>query len=369
VTVTHEEQTSTARRRGVGIVDVDVHNGVRSIDDLKPFLPERWHVYLPQISGRTWAGVTVGARQAPDLFRRDSHPPSGAPPGSDLDFLREQLLDRWGITRGILNPLEMLAWQLAQFGELGHALATASNKWLAAEWLDPEPRLYASICVPVEDGPRAALEIEQVSRDPRFVAVMMTSGAREPYGHPKYFPIWEAAAERDLPIIIHVGGWSGTLVATGWPTYWCEQHTQNFEMFATHAVSLVYSGVFDRLPNLKIVLEEGAIGWMPSLMWRLDRMWKDLRHHVPHMERKPSEVIRDRFWFTTQPLDEPNKSRYLIEMFDHLDMDDRVLFATDYPHHDFDAPDRVFPPELGQERRDRFFALNAEALFNFPDKP
>jgi predicted TIM-barrel fold metal-dependent hydrolase len=348
----------------VGLVDCDVHNTAPSVQYLTKYLDERWHPYVPQIFGRTWAGVTIGARQAPDIYRRDSHPPNGGPPGSDFEFLREQLLERWGVTRAILNPLEVLAWQVAQYGELAQALSRASNRWIAEEWLDRDDRLFSTMSIPQEDGPRAAEEIHRLAENPRFVAVLMTVWGREPYGHPKYFPIFEAAHEHDLPVIIHVGGWSGQLVAGGTPTYWSEHHTLNYQAYAAHVASLVYSGIFDRLPNLRIVLEEGGIGWMPSLMWRLDRSWKEMRAHVPHLERKPSEIIRDRFWFTTQPLDEPNEAKYLAEMFEHLDMDDKILFASDYPHHDFDAPDRILP-QVTPELRNKIFCLNAESLFDF----
>jgi predicted TIM-barrel fold metal-dependent hydrolase len=362
--------TETSRMGGrsastrVGLVDCDVHNTAPSVQYLTKYLDERWHPYVPQIFGRTWAGVTIGARQAPDIYRRDSHPPNGGPPGSDFEFLREQLLERWGVTRAILNPLEVLAWQVAQYGELAHALSRASNQWIIEDWLDHDARLFSTMSIPQEDGPRSAEEIHRLAENPRFVAVLMTVWAREAYGHPKYFPIFEAAAEHNLPVIIHVGGWSGQLVGGGTPTYWSEHHTLNYEAYVAHVTSLVYSGIFDRLPNLRIVLEEGGIGWMPSLMWRLDRAWKEMRPHVPHLRRAPSEIIRDRFWFTTQPLDEPNQPKYLDEMFDQLDMDDKILFASDYPHHDFDAPDRILP-QVSPELRNKIFSLNAEALFDF----
>jgi hypothetical protein len=360
-----DQQTVAEDPLTVGLIDCDVHNTAPSVAYLKKYLPQRWHPYVAQLFGRTWAGVTIGARQAPDIYRRDSHPPAGGPPGGDLDFLRKQLLDRWGVTKAILNPLEVLAWMITQHGELAHALSTASNLWLREEWLAHDDRLYASISIPQEDGPRAAEEIKRVASDPRFVGVLMTVWAREPYGHPKYMPIFEAASAHELPVIIHVGGWSGTLVAGGTPTYWCEHHTLNYQAYATHVASLVYSGIFDRLPNLKIVLEEGGIAWMPSLLWRLDRAWNAMREHVPHLTRRPSEIVREHFWFTTQPLDEPGDARGLVQIFEHLGMNDRVMFATDYPHHDFDSPDRVLPRAIGAQLREQIFARNAEALFRF----
>ncbi len=365
MTITSSEPTAgrTASKR-VGLVDCDVHNTAPSVQYLMKFLPERWHPYVPQIFGRTWAGVTIGARQAPDIYRRDSHPPNGGPPGSDFEFLREQLLERWGVDRAILNPLEVLAWQVTQYGELALALSRASNQWLIEDWLDRDPRLFATMSIPQEDGPRSAEEIHRLAGHARFVAVLMTVWGREPYGHPKYFPIFEAATANDLPVIIHVGGWSGQLVAGGTPTYWSEHHSLNYQAYCAHVASLVYSGIFDRLPNLRIVLEEGGIGWMPSLMWRLDRSWRQMREHVPHLTRKPSEIVKDHFWFTTQPLDEPSRPKFLVELFEHLGMDDHILYSSDYPHHDFDAPDRILP-QISPELRNKIFSLNAEALFDF----
>jgi predicted TIM-barrel fold metal-dependent hydrolase len=361
-------QSAGAGRTKLGIIDCDVHNTAPSVAYLKRYLPERWHPYVPQLFGRTWAGVTIGARQAPDIYRRDSHPPSGGAPGSDVDFLREQLLDRWGIEKAVLNPLEVLAWQLTQYGELAHALSAASNTWLVEDWLEHDHRLYASMSIPQEDGIRAAQEIERLAPDKRFVAVLMTIWGREPYGHPKYLPIFEAASACDLPVVMHVGGWSGQLVAGGTPTYWSEHHSLNYGAYAAHVASLIYSGVFDRLPNLRIVLEEGGIGWMPSLLWRLDRSWRELREHLPHITRLPSEIAREHFWFTTQPLDEPNEARYLVQMFEHLGMDDHIMFATDYPHHDFDAPDRVLPSQVPLALREKIFRHNAEAFFKFEQR-
>src|SRR6185312_10495822 len=83
----------------------------------------------------------------------DGWPPEGGLPGSSLDLMRDQLLDRWSIERGILNPL-LEAGELLNL-EYGAAFAQAINDWQVAEWLEPEPRLRASITVPYEDAPLA----------------------------------------------------------------------------------------------------------------------------------------------------------------------------------------------------------------------
>ena len=68
-------------------------------------------------------------------------------------------------------------------------------------------------------------------------------------------------------------------------------------------------------------------------------------------------------WLTTQPMDEPERASDLPVLFDQLGMDDRICFATDYPHWDFDSPERAIPKVLGEERRRLILRDNAHALY------
>jgi predicted TIM-barrel fold metal-dependent hydrolase len=198
---------------------------------------------------------------------------------------------------------------------------------------------------------------------------MTVARTREPLGNPKYWPLYEAAEAHGLPIVIHVGS-SGTAPVTGvgWPSYFIEQHMSLVHPYIAHVVSLVFNGVFDRFPRLKVVLEEGGIAWMPSLMWRLDRAWR-MFPGDSRLESSPSTVIRKHFWFTTQPIDEAEKPEYFAQMLNHLDMDENVVFATDYPHWDFDSPDRALPAMVAGERRKKIMRTNALALYRFPSQP
>jgi predicted TIM-barrel fold metal-dependent hydrolase len=112
-------------------------------------------------------------------------------------------------------------------------------------------------------------------------------------------------------------------------------------------------------------LIEGAFAWLPPLMWRLDSSWRRLREEVQHLLRAPSEYIREHFWLTTQPIEEPPKPAYFGQLLEQLDMDDRLMFATDYPHWDFDAPDLAIPTSLPPTLRRNIMAENARTFYRF----
>ena len=350
------------RRPAIGLIDCDVHTQLPSHGHLKNYLARTWHVYYDQLPRANQP--EMGIRPAPDFYRQDAFPEVG-PPGSDLELMREQLLDRFGVTHAILAPFEIAV--LPQQGEVSAALFAALNDSTEQDWLAHDERFCAAITVPIEDGLAAAREIERKAANPRFVSVLITVATREPLGDAKYWPLFEAAQAHGLPVSVHVAGWSGTEGCSGWPVYHAERHGTWPQAFAAQVVSLASTRVFERFPNLQIVLEEAGIAWVAPLMWRLDRAWESMRDEVPHLERRPSELIRDHFWFTTQPLDEPEHPMQLAQMLDHLGMDDRILFATDYPHWDFDDPTRVLPAAVvGQERREKILSQNAKAAFRFP---
>jgi uncharacterized protein len=348
-----------------GIIDCDVHNAIRSRDVLKKYLPVRFaRLYDQGVATPSHAGQTMGARPAPHIYRLDTRP-AGGPPGSSLELMQEQLLDPFNVLRVVLHPVtEVLGAPTA--GPLSGAIMAALNDWMVEEWLDRDARAFGGISVSIEDGARAAAEIARVADHPKFVNVVLTICTREGLGHPNYWPIYEAATDRGLPIVCHVGGFSGTQTACGWQTYFVEGHSSWAGIYQAQAVSLIASGVFERFPGLQIVLEEGGVAWMPSLVWRLDRIWEAMGEDVPETSRRPSELFREHFWFTSQPFDEPERPADIVTMLDHLDMDGHLMFASDYPHWDFDDPTRVLTAKtIGAERHERIFRHNAEALFDF----
>jgi len=222
------------------------------------------------------------------------------------------------------------------------AFCRAINNWVAAEWLDRDPRLRASILVPVHSPDLAAREIERLADDRRFVQVLLLAMAEMPLGRRANWPIYRAAERHDLPIGIHAGSaYRHAPTSTGWPSYYLEDAVAQSQGFAAAVTSLVTEGVFVEFPRLKAVLLESGVTWLPSTIWRLNKTWRGVRAEVPWLDRAPSATIREHIRLTIQPLDAPPNAAQLERIVEQIGSDEMLLFATDYPHWHFDGLDAL----------------------------
>jgi predicted TIM-barrel fold metal-dependent hydrolase len=356
----------TRARARPAVIDCDIHPKA-TLETLRPYLSNRWWDYLQTYGLRSRHGFVKGypyPKGSPQAARRDAWPPGGGLPGSDLDFMRSQHLDPYGIEFGVMNPLSP-SGQGEQNPELSAALASAVNDWQIDAMSAREPRLKASLVVPYEDGEAARAEIHKRAPTGNYVQVLLLSRTAEALGRRRYWPVYEAAVEHGLPVGIHVFGYGGLAITnTGWPSFYLEETTENATSSQAIVTSFIMEGVFARYPGLKIVLIETGFAWLPALGWRLDKIWRRLKDEVPHVTRAPSELIHEHFWVSTQPMEETENEDHLIEVMDWIGWD-RILFASDYPHWDFDDPFVALPPSLDHERRARIYSGNARALYRF----
>ncbi|WP_315834834.1 amidohydrolase family protein [Bradyrhizobium prioriisuperbiae] len=346
------------------IADCDIHPARKGSKDLYPYLAKRWHAHLETYGGHPYQGMMSGPpypKAQPNASRRDAYPPDGGPQGSSLSFMQQQHLDPNNVALGVLCPLN--TGQGLRNQDLSAALASAINDWQIAEWTGKDSRLKASVVVANEDGPAAAAEIRRRAGDKNFVQVLLLSRNVEPLGQRRYWPIYQAAEEAGLPIGVHAFGFGGNpITASGWPSYYIEEMVGHSQCQQAALSSIVLEGVLERFPKLKMIMIEAGFGWVPSLAWRLDRAWARMRSEVPDVKRPPSEYIRDHIFWTTQPMEDPERRDHLFDVIDWIGWD-RLLFATDYPHWDFDEPSRVLPAGVGDAQREAFFLGNARRLF------
>jgi predicted TIM-barrel fold metal-dependent hydrolase len=361
-------QPATVSRLAIADCDIHPRAGGPSVGGVSkalfPWISKRWQDHLANFAitfRQPWEKGSAYPKNQPQASRRDAWPPGGGGPGSDLDFMAKQHLDPNNVTLGILNPLG--AGQGAQNLDLSAAIAHATNEWQIAEWTSKDSRLKASLVVPYEDPAAAVKEIELRAGDRNFAQVFFLSRTNEPMGQRRYWPIYEAAAAAGLPIGVHAFGYGGQPINPGgWGSYYIEEMVGHAQAQQSLLISLILEGVFERLPTLKVVLIEGGLCWAAALGWRLDAQWKKLKQELPHLKMAPSEYMRRNVYWTTQPIEEPEPRHQLAECIEWIGWD-RILFATDYPHWDFDDPTTALPFRMDETQRRQIFLENAKSVF------
>jgi predicted TIM-barrel fold metal-dependent hydrolase len=345
-------------RRPFPLVDTDIHEAFTSLQDLVPYLQEPWKGLIAR---GAWKGFAqpFAYWSAGGLSRADAQPEKG-PAGSDYELMRKQLLDLYSISYPILTGYFYPAAMQMQF-EFAAALASAYNDWQIEHWLNRDARLRGSIHVASQDPGAAVREIERLAGHPQFIQVMLPI-AKRAYGDPMYHPIFEAAQRHHLVVAMHhtvfVEG------ALGMGRYYIERHMLIPQSFQAELISLVVNGVFDKFPDLHFAFLEGGFSWLPHLMWRFEREYKTLHQEIPWVKRNPADHIRERVKFSTQPTEDRGAQDWL-HLIDMMGSDRLLMFASDYPHFDFDSPEEAIPRGLPADLRRRIFYENANELYGF----
>jgi len=141
-----------------------------------------------------------------------------------------------------------------------------------------------------------------------------------------------------------------------------ERHAVVGASMMGNLASVVLEGVFVEFPDLDWVFQEGGLAWIPHVLWKMDKLWKGLKEANPWLERPPSRYVRDNVWFTSQPIEEPEKPEHLVQLFDMIHADETVLFSSDYPHWDNDNP-RAVLRDLDRDTRRRVSGENARTAY------
>jgi hypothetical protein len=344
-----------------GIVDADVHANIPSLEVLTPYLEQHWIEWIDEtgFEAPPWL-FNLYPPGAPTTVAPKWIPEDGRSAASEVDLLREHVLEPIGVETAIVNCY----WGIESIRhpDFGAALASAVNDWLIAEWLDREPRLRASICVNGLVPADAASEIDRVGSHPGFVQVFLPVRSWKLYGNRIWYPMFEAMERNALVAGIHYGGTpDGPPTPTGWPAFFLEEYVGHIQVFQAQLLSLVGEGAFEKFPSLRFAFLEGGFTWLGPWLWRMDKEWKGLRREIPWVKQLPSETVRERVRFSVRPLDAgpPEEFKQVVGW---LESDDLLMFCTDYPHgYDDDIADLL--DVIPQEVHEKVMAGNARAWY------
>jgi predicted TIM-barrel fold metal-dependent hydrolase len=362
----HRTQLLTGELADVRIVDCDVHPTPKAGE----FLDYVDDKYVRLFANRYKGGGAATYYDPPDFhhaqaMRVDAFPADGNFAGSDPDMVFDQLVMGAGSDLVLLGPITTSIAHTDE--ELAGAWA-ATNRWLADCWLDDKHnwhgRTFGSIGVAMQTPELAAREIELWAEHPFMAQIYIQAEMRPSWGDPKYDPVWAAAVKHGIPVSCHLGRSDYNelpMSPVGFMTYNHDFMVTYSMLAANQVMSLIFDGVFDRFPDLKIVFIEHAFTWILPLMWRMDAMY-EARGPENGLKRKPSDYVRDNIWFTTQPLDHPEDKTELTRALEWMEADKILLFSSDYPHWTFDDPQWV-AKHIPEQMRDQVMFQNALDLF------
>lgn len=281
--------------------------------------------------------------------------------------MREELTGL-SIDVALLMPDHLLTLAALPSPTWACGLARAYNRWLIGEWAEAADGLYAAIVAPPHDPAEAAAEIRRHASHPRVKAVYLPTAAVSPlWGHRQYDPIYEAAQETSLPVVLH----TVQIIHPHFP-----HNVQGIEPIgARHSlshtlgmmanlVSMIGTGVPVRFPDLTIVFTEAGISWVPFIAWKLDKEYTERRRDFPFYTEPPSHYIKQ-FFFATQPIEEPSSPEALVSMMELLPITDQLMYASDWPHHDFDHPGALLKLPLEDGTLTRIMGSTARDVFGF----
>jgi predicted TIM-barrel fold metal-dependent hydrolase len=246
------------------------------------------------------------------------------------------------------------------------ALATAACRYLLDKVIDPDEGIYSAIPVPHFNPTDAVELIDEMKNEDGFVGIyIINDGGEPPFGHRKYEPIYEAAESAGLPVVFHSGASGLDQYHTRGHEKFIETHTLGFlESNMRLLTSLLIQGIPEKFPDLNMAVLESGIFWVVCLMHRLDAEYLKRQSEAPLLTQRPSEYMKSRFYYGTQPLEVPQEERFLEVVLEMIGGADRLIYSSDYPHWDFDYPsvitDRKF---LNDAEKQAILGGNARELF------
>jgi len=322
------------------VVDTDAHYW-EPLGDFADYLEEPWK---SRIADREDPGgllpQSTGDRFMSGRIRRDEVPYPVE------DMTPDQIpgaMAHVGVDQIVLLPNKMLTFgKLAGEDERPIALANGYVDYMLDEVVRPDDGVYTMIIAPYQDPDAAVDLIDRVGDERGIVAVcMITAGPEPPLGNRKYDPIYAAAEAAKLPVVFHSGGSSlDDFFIRGYEKF-IETHTLGF-LWSNMAqlTSLVVQGTPEKFPDLDIVFQESGIFWVPTMMHRLDAEYLKRQSEAPLLERRPSAYMRE-FYYGTQPLEVPEDETRLRQVIDDIGGAERLMYASDYPHWDYDRPSAI----------------------------
>jgi predicted TIM-barrel fold metal-dependent hydrolase len=253
--------------------------------------------------------------------------------------------------------------------EVRAAVARTYNAWIVSfDRFDASRFVGLAVLPPLDDGD----EVIDILREARSLGLrgawLTLSDSGKPIHHPDFEHFWATAAELDLPISLHMDPLTSPFdraIPTEYRTLSGIRETSISlagVALGEQLGHLIFSGMFDRYPQLRVVLAESGVGWIPYLLDHMDDTWLRFRGlDRTRNERAPSDIAHAQVYATF----ERDLSGILTRSIWGVD---NMMWASDYPHLTSTFPDsheaieRLFGM-VTPEERDKMTCTTVAGLY------
>jgi len=283
--------------------------------------------------------------------------------------LARKCIDEMGLDYQVMFPNALLFLGMHPVPEMEIHLATAYNRWLVERVLPEDKRFKAMLYLPFNNPEEAEKTVKRFLGKPGVAGFLVTSSRHKPVHSNEYMRLYAMLEEAGQVLGFHTH------------LNWQDEYTKQLNRFISmHAISFVLcnlvhltnwviNGLPERFPKLNVMWIESGIAWLGFIAQRLDHEYMMRTSEAPLLKKLPSEYMRDMF-YTTQPMERGNEA-LLAATMDSVNASTQMLYASDWPHWDFDLPSVIWDlPFLDDTAKRNILGYNAARIFNLeiPEK-
>ncbi len=369
----HADQQSIQRRyEDFLIVDVDGHHfETASFAQICEFIEDPVMRAQAKYQGAGGQGLASAMGSYQNLGgrvtrRTGGHPSEKTPPSPHRDVtLTKRWMDAMGIDIVCLFPTPMLTLGLTPRPEVEVALAQAYNRWLCEVVLTQEPRIVATLYLPLNDPEATYKMVKEFAGRKGVVGFTVVSPRYKAIYDNAYMKSYALLEEANLPLVFHGAyAWGGDQ-SLQLCNRFMAVHALGFAWFnILHMTNWLCNGLPERFPKLRTMWVESGLAWVPFLMQRLDNEWMMRSSEVPLLKRKPSDYMREMF-YSSQPMEMVENKEALELTFKMINAETQLCYSSDYPHWDMDLPSTIYDlPFLTENAKRGILGGNAKRFFN-----
>ena len=276
-------------------------------------------------------------------------------------------MNTMGVDYQVIFPTAMLLLGTSPVDGAELYLSRAYNRWLRDVILPQDKRILGLVYLPFNSPEDCEKLVNDFSDVPGIVGFTVTSVRNAPVHSPSYMRLYAMIEETGKPLVFHAGpNWNDASFQM--LNRFISMHALSFVHYnLIHMTNWIVNAIPERFPKLKTLWVEGGLAWIPYLMQRLDHEFLMRQNEAPGLKKLPSDYMKE-MYFSSQPMEQCHPNALKVTM-DMMNAETQLLFASDWPHWDFNPPHTVTTlPFLSDKAKRNILGLNAAKLFGLPIK-